>query len=76
LTDDLEVDRAAPFLQPNREQSRILMMTGRIGVGFLIVLLMLLETFPLVAGAGENSSDAGTNVIATRLIQRMDSRTG
>jgi hypothetical protein len=48
------------------------MMTGRIGVGFLIVLLMLLETFPPVAGAGENRSDAGTNVLATRLIQRMD----
>jgi len=48
------------------------MITGRIGVGFVIALWMLMETFSLVASAAENSPDAGANLTATKLIERMD----
>ena len=48
------------------------MITGRIGVGIVIGLWMLMETFSLVANAGENTPDAGPNLTTTKLIERMD----
>ena len=47
------------------------MTTGRIGVGCVIVLL-LMETFSLVAGADESRPDAAPNLAAGRLLERMD----
>jgi hypothetical protein len=48
------------------------MTIGRIGVGFVIALWILMEMFALVASAGENSPDTGSNPAVTKLIERMN----
>src|SRR5208282_1456345 len=47
------------------------MTTGRIGVGFVIVLWMLMEAFSVVASANENIPNTSPDLTATKLIERL-----
>ncbi len=48
------------------------MTTGRIGIGLVILVWMMMETFATIAWAGEGSPESAVGLAANKLIERMD----